>query len=158
MGDFILCIYFNMEVNSFQSSVYSPIAWLRTVDCQLNPNFKKARYIRLPTKFVVILNNIEYFIANGCPDAVVCVNDSVALGVYKAAKKVGISIPEDVAVVGFGNLDSGQLVTPPLTTVDIPIEIMCYSVIDLLVKLIDEVTVSEKVIQFDGELIIRDSV
>ena len=82
----------------------------------------------------------------------------MALGVYKAAKKVGISIPEDVAVVGFGNLDSGQLVTPPLTTVDIPIEIMCYSVIDLLVKLIDEVTVSEKVIQFDGELIIRDSV
>ena len=101
---------------------------------------------------------VNYFIANGTPDAVVCVNDSVALGVYKAAAKVGISIPKNMAVVGYGNLNSGQLVTPALTTYDIPIKEMCNATIDLLVKLIDNTPVENKVIQFKGEIVIRDSV
>lgn len=101
---------------------------------------------------------VNYFIANGTPDAVVCVNDSVALGVYKAAAKVGISIPKNMAVVGYGNLNSGQLVTPALTTYDIPIRKMCNATIDLLVKLINNTHVENKVIQFDGEIVIRDSV
>jgi DNA-binding LacI/PurR family transcriptional regulator len=101
---------------------------------------------------------ITYFISKGTPDAVVCVNDSVALGVYKAAAKVGVSITKDMAVVGYGNLDSGRLITPKLTTYDIPIKKMCFATIDLLVKLITNTQVTDKVIQFDGELVIRDSV
>ncbi|MCD6354365.1 MAG: LacI family DNA-binding transcriptional regulator [Prolixibacteraceae bacterium] len=101
---------------------------------------------------------IGYFISNGTPDAVVCVNDSVALGVYKAAAKVGISIPKDVAVVGYGNLNSGQLITPALTTCNIPVQKMCNATVDLLVKLINNTPVADKVIQFDDEIVIRDSV
>lgn len=100
---------------------------------------------------------IAYFISNGTPDAAVCVNDSVALGVYKAAAKVGVNIPKDLAVVGYGNLNSGQLITPRLTTYNIPVEEMCYATVDLLVKLIDKTPVTNKVIQFDGEIVIRDS-
>lgn len=101
---------------------------------------------------------IAYFISNGIPDAVVCVNDSVALGVFKAAVKVGVSIPTDLAVVGYGNLNSGQLVTPKLTTYDIPVKEMCYATVDLLVNLINSTPVADKVIQFDGKLVIRESV
>jgi DNA-binding LacI/PurR family transcriptional regulator len=101
---------------------------------------------------------IEYFISNGTPDAVFCVNDSVALGVYKAAAKLGVNIPKDLAVVGYGNLNSGQLITPQLTTYNIPVEEMCYATVDLLVKLIANTPVADKVIQFDGEIVIRDSV
>jgi LacI family transcriptional regulator len=101
---------------------------------------------------------IAYFISNGTPDAVVCVNDSVALGVYKAAAKVGISIPKNLAVVGYGNLNSGQLISPALTTYDIPVREMCNATVDLLVKLINNTPVADKVIQYDGEIVIRDSV
>jgi DNA-binding LacI/PurR family transcriptional regulator len=101
---------------------------------------------------------INYFISNGTPDAVVCVNDSVALGVYKAAAKVGVSVGKDLAVVGYGNLNSGLLLTPQLTTYDIPVKEMCYATVDLLVKLITNTPVSKKVIQFEGEIVIRDSV
>ena len=101
---------------------------------------------------------VSYFISNGTPDAIVCVNDSVAIGVYKAAAKVGISIPNELAVVGYGNLNSGRLITPALTTYDIPIKEMCASTVVLLVKLINNAQVTEKVIQFEGEIVIRDSV
>ena len=101
---------------------------------------------------------ISYFNTHGSPDAVVCVNDSVALGVYKAGAKVGLSIPQDLAVVGYGNLNSGLLISPALTTYNIPIEEMCYATVDLLVKLITHAPIIKKVIEFNGELVIRDSV
>lgn len=101
---------------------------------------------------------IDYFINRGTPDAVVCVNDSVAIGVHKAAAKVGLKIPGDVAVAGFGNLNSGQLVTPSLTTYNIPVKQMCFATVDLLVKLIRETPVQTKENRFDGEIVIRDSV
>ena len=101
---------------------------------------------------------IAYFIANGTPDAVVCTNDSVALGVYKAAAKVGVSIPKDIAVVGYGNLNSGRLISLVLITYNISVQEMCNAMVDLLVKLITKVSVEKKVIQFDGEIVIRDSV
>lgn len=101
---------------------------------------------------------IEYYKSNESIDALVCVNDSVALGVYKAAEKIGIRIPNDLAVVGYGSLNSGKLITPQLTTYSIPIKEMCYATVDLLVKLITNVPVAEKIIQFNGEMVIRDSV
>jgi DNA-binding LacI/PurR family transcriptional regulator len=101
---------------------------------------------------------MDYFHLNGTPDAVVCVNDSVALGVYKAAAKIGINIPEDMAVIGYGNLDSGQLINPALTTYNVPVKEMCYAAVELMVKLITDETVEESVIEFEGDIVIRDSV
>ncbi len=73
-------------------------------------------------------------------------------------EEVGRCIPKDLAVVGYGNLNSGLLLTPQLTTYNIPIEEMCYATVDLLVKLITNAPISKKVIEFNGELVIRDSV
>lgn len=101
---------------------------------------------------------LEYYTGRGCPDAVICVNDSVAMGVYKAAAKAGVRIKKDLAVVGYGNLNSGRLMNPQLTTYNIPLKEMCHATVDLLLKLINNTPVGEKVIQFEGELLIRDSV
>jgi len=56
-----------------------------------------------------------------CPEitAVFAFNDLVALGAYRAARRLGVSIPGDVAVLGFDGLSLGELLEPPLTTVDI---------------------------------------
>jgi LacI family transcriptional regulator len=51
--------------------------------------------------------------------AVFAFNDLVALGAYRAARQLGVAIPGDVAVLGFDGLSLGELLDPPLTTIDI---------------------------------------
>jgi LacI family transcriptional regulator len=55
------------------------------------------------------------------PTGVFCFNDSVAMGAYDAAKQLGLSIPTDVAIIGFDNheLIAPEL-NPPLTTMELP--------------------------------------
>ncbi|WP_194896058.1 LacI family DNA-binding transcriptional regulator [Catenulispora pinisilvae] len=57
------------------------------------------------------------------PDAVLCTNDVTALGALDAAKGAGLRVPQDVAVMGFDDIEIASLTTPPLTTVSIrPLE------------------------------------
>jgi LacI family transcriptional regulator len=51
------------------------------------------------------------------PDAVFCANDLMALGAMDAARRLGLAIPADVALVGFDDVEVAELVTPTLTTV-----------------------------------------
>lgn len=55
----------------------------------------------------------------GAPEAVFCSSDLLALGVLTEARVQGLRVPEDLAVVGFGDLDFAQDVAPALTTVHI---------------------------------------
>jgi LacI family transcriptional regulator len=60
---------------------------------------------------------MEKALANGVElTAVVAVNDAVAIGAMRTCKANGISIPENVAVVGFDNIGWAVLHDPPLTT------------------------------------------
>lgn len=53
------------------------------------------------------------------PTALVCCNDLVAIGVYKALHELGLRIPEDISVVGFDGIELGEVLGPPLTTLSI---------------------------------------
>ncbi len=52
------------------------------------------------------------------PQAVICANDEIALGVCRAAKAAGYSIPGDFRVTGFDNLEMSAYLSPSITTVD----------------------------------------
>ncbi|HTV18987.1 MAG TPA: substrate-binding domain-containing protein, partial [Polyangiaceae bacterium] len=52
----------------------------------------------------------------GC-DAIVAANDWMALGALEALEKRGLRVPEDVAVIGFDDIEQARFVTPPLTTI-----------------------------------------
>jgi LacI family transcriptional regulator len=54
------------------------------------------------------------------PDALICVNDPVAMGAISHLKKNGIKIPENVAIVGFTDNPMAEMIEPPLTTVRQP--------------------------------------
>ncbi|WP_354641925.1 LacI family DNA-binding transcriptional regulator [Kitasatospora camelliae] len=54
------------------------------------------------------------------PRAVICDDDVVASGLYRAAAELGLRIPDDVSVVGMDNIPVAELLAPPLTTVDLP--------------------------------------
>ncbi|MGB3373600.1 MAG: LacI family DNA-binding transcriptional regulator [Microbacterium sp.] len=51
-------------------------------------------------------------------DAVFGLNDTLALGAMRALRQAGLRVPEDVAVIGFDDLDEAQFSFPTLTTVD----------------------------------------
>lgn len=51
------------------------------------------------------------------PDAVFCFNDLLALGAMKTLLSAGYRIPEDVAIVGFDDIEDGRFSTPSLTTI-----------------------------------------
>ena len=51
-------------------------------------------------------------------DGVVCVNDVIALRVIRSLHEVGIKVPQDVAVVGFDNIQAGTTSMPSLSTID----------------------------------------
>lgn len=53
----------------------------------------------------------------GPPDAVFCYNDLLALGAIRTLLSNGVRIPEDVAVVGFDDIEAGRYNTPTLTTI-----------------------------------------
>lgn len=62
------------------------------------------------------LEAADYFVEQGVT-AVVCASDLIAIGLINGFKKHGISVPEDVSVSGFDNLDVAKYFTPSLTTV-----------------------------------------
>jgi LacI family transcriptional regulator len=52
------------------------------------------------------------------PDAVFCYNDPVAAGAIKAVLEAGLAVPEDIAIIGAGNVHYSDLLRIPLSTVD----------------------------------------
>jgi LacI family transcriptional regulator len=52
------------------------------------------------------------------PDGIFCYNDPVAIGAIKAILEAGLKVPQDISVVGAGNVQYSDLLTVPLTTVD----------------------------------------
>lgn len=53
-------------------------------------------------------------------DAILCSNDELAIGIMNYLLDNGVNVPEDVSVMGFGNIREGQVVRPQLTTVGEP--------------------------------------
>jgi DNA-binding LacI/PurR family transcriptional regulator len=51
------------------------------------------------------------------PTAVMCSNDLTAIGVIREAYEYGISVPQELSVVGFDDVKLAQFITPPLTTI-----------------------------------------
>ena len=56
------------------------------------------------------------------PTAVFCANDMMAIGAFDALSQRGLSVPDDVAVVGVDDIEASALVRPALTTIRIPAE------------------------------------
>jgi LacI family transcriptional regulator len=52
--------------------------------------------------------------------AVMCVNDVLAIGALRAAREMGLSVPRDVSITGFDDIEIAMLAEPALTTVHVP--------------------------------------
>jgi LacI family transcriptional regulator len=70
--------------------------------------------------------------------AVIATTDMIALGASRGLQDAGINIPDDISLVGFDNTYVCEFMTPPLTTIEIPIEELGRSAVQLLMSSIEE--------------------
>ncbi|MED3984932.1 LacI family DNA-binding transcriptional regulator [Peribacillus simplex] len=91
------------------------------------------------------------------PEAVFVFNDEMALGAVKAIQDHGLSVPEDIAVVGFDNLKIASIFNPHITTIDQPKYEIGKKATNLLLTLMKGGTIEKKKFVLKDELIIRES-
>lgn len=89
------------------------------------------------------------------PSAVVCFNDEVASGAYRAAHQLGMRIPDDLSVIGFDNSFRCEQMAPPLTSVEQPVAQIARSAFDAVLAQVAGHTVES--CRFDTRLEIRGS-
>jgi LacI family transcriptional regulator len=87
------------------------------------------------------------------PDAVFACGDLMAIGALRALLEAGLSVPEDVALVGFDDIEAASLVRPALTTVRQDRNALATAAIALIGTL-DE---GERIATVPVELVVRDS-
>lgn len=56
--------------------------------------------------------------------ALFCANDTTAIGVIKAIKDSGLKVPADISVIGIDDIEISEYMSPPLTTIHIPLDEM----------------------------------
>ncbi len=89
--------------------------------------------------------------------AVVAANDLIALGCYDVATEQGISVPGEVSIVGYNDMPFADKLSPPLTTVHVPVYEIGRRAADLLLETIDQPTSMADAIRLRPELIVRGS-
>lgn len=90
------------------------------------------------------------------PTAVFCGSDILAVGAVKYCHSANIMVPAEVSIVGFDNLEVAELVTPELTTLDVPAREMGEAAADALLRLAAKEG-GEIVTELPTRLIVRGS-
>ena len=92
------------------------------------------------------------------PDAVFAVSDVYAMAILRAAKQLGLSIPDDLAIVGFDNSEISKMSEPALTTVNQPYYEIGHSTCSILTQMINEHGANQPTdILLNTELIVRST-
>jgi LacI family transcriptional regulator len=85
-----------------------------------------------------------------------CSNDALAVGAIMRARDMGISVPDDISITGFDDIDVAEIVTPSLTTVHVPHRHMGEAAATLLLN-IRAGKPDQKSIKLDTRVVLRDS-
>ncbi len=67
----------------------------------------------------------DYINVHGCPDAIFCFNDEIAIAANRIIREEGLSVPDDVILVGCDGCDEGEYISPPLSTIVQPVAKLC---------------------------------
>lgn len=101
----------------------------------------------------------RYLALDELPEAILAINDPVAVGLFAEFKRSGVRIPDDVALVGFSDTPAAALIEPALTTVYQPAFEMGRTAASLLMKQFeaDDETFSPETVVLETELLVRGS-
>ncbi|MGW0229206.1 LacI family DNA-binding transcriptional regulator [Actinopolymorpha singaporensis] len=91
------------------------------------------------------------------PTGILCGNDLLAVGLMRGLGSAGVSVPDDVAVVGYDDIELATLVGTPITSVRQPMYEMGHTAAELLVSEIRDRGHTHRNVRFVPELVVRDS-
>ncbi len=91
------------------------------------------------------------------PTAILCLSDVLALGVMFQSQSVGLTIPDDISIMGFDNLDWSKDSHPSLTTIDLPASKMGEAAAQLVVDQLENGTPLKSAL-LPAEILVRNSV
>ena len=91
------------------------------------------------------------------PEAIVCANDDIALDVIRCLKEKGLSVPEDVAVTGYDNIESMSQIDPFLTTARVGNQRLGRRLVQQLIWRIKNPNFPREIIYIGVEVIFRKS-
>jgi LacI family transcriptional regulator, xylobiose transport system transcriptional regulator len=91
------------------------------------------------------------------PTAIFASSDVQALGVYEAARALGVAIPSELSVVGFDDLKIARWAGPALTTIRVPIAEMAEQAVHVVLNLAQERAPAFSRVEMATTLVVRDS-
>ncbi|MEO7720213.1 MAG: LacI family DNA-binding transcriptional regulator [Capsulimonas sp.] len=98
-----------------------------------------------------------YIAAHGCPDAIFCHNDSLAIRVHGILRRMGYQMPRDVRLIGCDGVEMCEDMEPPISTILQPVEAMCAAAWDFLLARLAEPTRARQYMRLDTQFIARES-
>lgn len=141
-GDFIMNVAADNVQGGYEATRYligqghRDIAWIGGPSNSLGSQHRKEGYLKalqeegiVNTKWMLVGNFTEeggyhstkvLLMQEERPTAIFYGNDEMAIGGYKALREFGLSVPEDVSIVGFDDIQVAEYLSPPLTTVRQP--------------------------------------
>ncbi|MEC0370651.1 LacI family DNA-binding transcriptional regulator [Paenibacillus chibensis] len=150
IGDYNHCKSFNERWAGFNRALTEAGLPLDLDQCILNPDKEFISEADWMDKRLAQITDL--------PAAFVCANDFIAVNVMKSLKNKNVSIPEDIAVVGFDNAPESRIVEPHLTTVHIFSDEMGITAADMLLSRIQEPSQPHQVTHIQTKPIFRESV
>jgi DNA-binding LacI/PurR family transcriptional regulator len=87
------------------------------------------------------------------PDGVFCHNDTIAIGVCAGLRRAGLSLPDDIAVIGFDGIEEGLYLETPLTTVALPIADLCQQGLHRLIQKLNDSRENQGAMSAEGVLL-----
>jgi DNA-binding LacI/PurR family transcriptional regulator len=88
---------------------------------------------------------------------IVCASDPLALGAIRAVRRRGLTVPDDISVVGFDDSAFMNCTDPPLTTVRQPIEAIGRAAVALLTGAMEGARIASDELFYEPELVVRGS-
>lgn len=139
--------------NDFRAKAYTDT--LRENGLQINPDFFCTHTQTIADAKEDVFKMLTAFPVGERPTALAVGDDRTAAQILKYVKKLGLKVPEDVAIVGWGNIAMSQVTDPELTTVDDGIPVFAEEVADALARMVRGEHPENK--SYKGKLIIRES-
>ncbi len=111
--------------------------FLGYIKCLMENNLEYHKEWTIGDRFERSLLNPHIEFPKNMPTAFVCNSDETAFRVISALKSKGVRVPEDISVVGYDNYTVSSICIPTITTVDVDLDKMAASSVDIMIKKMD---------------------
>lgn len=103
------------------------------------------------------INALKLLTSKRKPTAIFAGSDAIAVGIYKAARELKLTIPDELSVIGFDDSQYAEILAPNLTTIHTPIGEMGERAIEVAVKMINKKKNAKETLLFHPTLKVRES-